>query len=81
MTQLYRPTPGTPVEELDTPCLVLDMDSLDHNMDVMASYYEGRSSKLRPHSKNHKTPALAHRQMRREAPSEAYAPPKSPRPR
>ena len=65
MTQIYRPAPGTPVEELDTPCLVLDMDSLDHNMDVMASYYEGRSSKLRPHSKNHKTPALAHRQMRR----------------
>ena len=64
MTQLYRPTPGTPVEDLETPCLVLDMDALDHNMDVMAAYYEGRSSKLRPHSKNHKTPALAHRQIR-----------------
>ena len=64
MTQLYRPVPGTPVEDLETPCLVLDMDALDHNMDVMATYYEGRSSKLRPHSKNHKTPALAHRQMR-----------------
>ena len=34
-------------------------------MDVMADYYAGQSSKLRPHSKNHKTPALAHRQMRR----------------
>ena len=64
MTQLYRPTPGTLVEDLDTPCLVLDMDALDHNMDVMATYYEGRTSKLRPHGKNHKTPALAHRQMR-----------------
>ncbi len=64
MTQLYRPAPGTPVEDLETPCLVLDMDALDHNMDVMAEYYEGRSSKLRPHSKNHKTPALAHRQIR-----------------
>ena len=65
MVQHYRPLPGTPVEDLDTPCLILDMDSLDHNMDVMADYYAGRSSKLRPHSKNHKTPALAHRQIRR----------------
>ena len=65
MEQQYRPMPGTPVEELETPCLILDMDALDHNMDVMADYYEGRDSKLRPHSKNHKTPALAHRQIRR----------------
>ncbi len=60
-----RLAPGTPVEELDTPCLVLDMDALDNNMDVMANYYQGRSAKLRPHSKNHRTPALAHRQMQR----------------
>ena len=65
MDQQYRPSPGTPVAELDTPCLILDMDALDHNMDVMAAYYAGRTSKLRPHSKNHKTPALAHRQIRR----------------
>ena len=65
MQQNNRPLPGTPVEELDTPCLILDMDALDNNMDVMADYYASRSSKLRPHSKNHKTPALAHRQIRR----------------
>jgi 3-hydroxy-D-aspartate aldolase len=41
------------------------MDALDNNMDVIANYYAGRESKLRPHSKNHKTPALAQRQMRR----------------
>ena len=65
MDQHYRPLPGTPVDELDTPCLILDMDALDNNMDVIAGYYAGQASKLRPHSKNHKTPALAHRQMRR----------------
>ncbi|MCY4366703.1 MAG: alanine racemase [Chloroflexi bacterium] len=65
MHDLYRPKPGTPVEDLDTPCLVLDMDALDHNMDVMAGFYEGRHSKLRGHSKNHKTPAIAMRQIRR----------------
>ena len=65
MEQHYRPLPGTPVEELDTPCLVLDMDALDHNMGVMADFYQDRDSKLRGHSKNHKTPALALRQIRR----------------
>ena len=65
MDQHYRPMPGTPVAELDTPCLILDMDSLDHNMDVIAGNYAGQPSKLRGHSKNHKTPALAHRQIRR----------------
>lgn len=64
MDQNYRPLPGTPIGELDTPCLILDMDSLDHNMGVMASYYEDKSSKLRGHSKNHKSPALALRQIR-----------------
>jgi 3-hydroxy-D-aspartate aldolase len=61
----YRPPIGTSAADLDTPCLVLDLDALDHNMGVMADYYEGRSAKLRGHSKNHKTPALALRQIRR----------------
>ena len=65
MDQTYRPAPGTPIEELDTPCLILDMEAIDNNMDVMANFYAGQSSKLRPHGKNHKTPALAHRQIRR----------------
>jgi 3-hydroxy-D-aspartate aldolase len=65
MDQQYRPQIGTPIEELDTPCLILDMDALDHNMGVMAEYYQERGSKLRGHSKNHKTPALALRQIRR----------------
>ena len=53
------------MEDLDTPCLVIDMDDLDHNMAVIADTYEGRSTKLRGHAKNHKTPAIAHRQIRR----------------
>ncbi len=65
MDEIYRPQPGTPMEELDTPCLVIDMDALDHNMDVIADCYERRSSKLRGHAKNHKTPAIAHRQIQR----------------
>ena len=65
MDQRYRPAPGTPVEDLDTPCLILDLEALDHNMDIMAGFYAGQSSKLRGHAKNHKTPAIALRQIRR----------------
>ena len=65
MQQEYESQPGTPIAQLDTPCLVLDMDALDHNMDVIADYYGERHSKLRGHSKNHKSPALALRQIQR----------------
>ena len=65
MNEYYRPTPGTPMEDLDTPCLIIDMDDLDNNMDVIANTYAGTRAKLRGHAKNHKTPAIAHRQIRR----------------
>ena len=65
MPQTHEPQPGTPLAQLDTPCLILDMDALDHNMDVIADYYGERHSKLRGHSKNHKSPALALRQIQR----------------
>ena len=53
MTMSYRPLIGTPISDLDTPCLVVDMDNLDHNMSVMADYYQNRNTKLRGHGKNH----------------------------
>ncbi|MEC8856275.1 MAG: alanine racemase [Chloroflexota bacterium] len=65
MNEHYRPTPGTPMDDLDTPCLIIDMDDLDNNMDVIANTYARTSAKLRGHAKNHKTPAIAHRQIRR----------------
>ena len=65
MTISYRPLIGTPMGDLDTPCLVVDMDNLDHNMSVMADYYATRNTKLRGHGKNHKTPAIALRQINR----------------
>ena len=63
MNNAYRPLIGTPMEDLETPCLIVDMDQLDHNMSVISEYYSDRETKLRGHSKNHKTPALAIRQI------------------
>ena len=51
------------VEEIDTPALLVDLDAMESNLQQMASFFAGRSCKLRPHFKNHKTPALARRQL------------------
>ena len=64
MEERYRPPVGTPVGDLDTPCLILDMVALENNMQVMADTYRDVTCKLRPHVKNHKSPTIAHMQMR-----------------
>src|SRR5262249_23147174 len=58
-----RPVPGTPVTELTTPCLVVDLDALQHNIAVVARQYRDTAVKLRPHVKNHKCPQIAHLQL------------------
>lgn len=60
----YRPPIGTPLAELDTPCLLVDLDALDHNFRVIADTYRDTTCKMRTHVKNLKTPVLAHRQIR-----------------
>jgi D-serine deaminase-like pyridoxal phosphate-dependent protein len=58
---------GRPVEDLDTPALVLDIDIAQRNIDRMADFFAGKHCKLRPHFKNHKCPQLMKRQLVREA--------------
>ncbi len=60
----YRPSIGTPLADLDTPCLLVDLDALDHNFGVIADTYRDTVCKMRTHVKNLKTPVLAHRQIR-----------------
>jgi 3-hydroxy-D-aspartate aldolase len=59
----YRPAAGTPVSDLDTPCLVLDLDVLEANYGVIAKAYGGPGPKMRQHAKNLKAPVLARMQM------------------
>ncbi|MAO89530.1 MAG: hypothetical protein CL880_03210 [Dehalococcoidia bacterium] len=61
----YRPSVGTKISELDTPCLILDLDALDHNFDRMSETFKDTKVKLREHTKNIKSPALAHMQIRK----------------
>ena len=54
---------GRPVDELVTPCLVIDEEALAENLSRMAGYFAGRPSRLRPHFKSHKCVTLARRQL------------------
>ncbi|OGV51059.1 MAG: hypothetical protein A2017_12795 [Lentisphaerae bacterium GWF2_44_16] len=49
--------------ELDTPCLVIDIDKLDENIKKMQDFASASGKKLRPHAKTHKCTTLAKRQL------------------
>ncbi|GHU03836.1 alanine racemase [Betaproteobacteria bacterium] len=51
------------LEQLETPALILDLDSFDVNMQIMKSFMESSGLALRPHYKSHKCPAIAQRQI------------------
>ena len=57
------PRIGRPLEDLDTPTLLLDRAASDRNLARMAAFFRDRSAKLRPHFKNHKCVTLAKRQL------------------
>jgi 3-hydroxy-D-aspartate aldolase len=61
---MYRPLAGTRIEDLDTPCLLIDLDALEHNFRQVADIYRDSACKMRTHIKNLKSPILAHMQMR-----------------
>ena len=58
--------PGTPVEELDTPAFVIDLDALDSNIETVHSFFRGQDSGLRPHVEAHRSPAIASMQLASE---------------
>lgn len=60
---IYRPLPGTPVTELDTPCLLIDIDVVEKNFEKIAETYRDTHTKMRQHIKNIKSPRLAKVQM------------------
>ena len=60
----YRPAVGTSIEELDTPCLLIEMEALEHNYRFVAETYKDSQCKMRAHVKNTKSPIVAHLQIR-----------------
>ena len=58
-----RPTAGMQLNDLETPCLVVDLDALDNNYNFIGDIYKDTSCKMRQHAKNVKSPILLQRQF------------------
>jgi 3-hydroxy-D-aspartate aldolase len=50
---------GAPIDEIDTPALVLDLDAFEQNLERMAGFARAAGVRLRPHAKTHKCPTIA----------------------
>ena len=59
--------PGMHEQDIDTPALLLDLDAFEGNLDRMAALLAPTGAKLRAHAKTHKSPVIAHQQLRRGA--------------
>ena len=55
---------GRRLAEIETPAAVVDYDILCRNIERMADLAKRTGVKLRPHTKTHKCPAVAHLQGR-----------------
>jgi D-serine deaminase-like pyridoxal phosphate-dependent protein len=51
------------IADLETPAVIVDLDVMDRNLSRMADYCRKHQLLLRPHTKSHKIPELAKRQI------------------
>ena len=49
--------------DLPTPALVVDLDAMEGNLRKMAEFYRDKKAGIRPHTKTHKCPIIAKKQM------------------
>src|SRR4051812_41271645 len=47
---------GMPLADVDTPCLMLELDPFERNLQRLPDSLRGNSIRLRPHAKSHKCP-------------------------
>ncbi len=52
-----------PYPDLDTPCLLVDLDVLERNLAQMQQVADAAGVRLRPHTKTHKCPPIARMQL------------------
>ena len=56
-----------PLDQLDTPSLLVDLDVMEENLGKMQNFATQNRVNLRPHTKAHKVPEIALQQIRRGA--------------
>jgi len=49
----YRPLPGTLLDDVDTPSLIIDLDALDYNLQAISDLYKDTECKMRQHTKKY----------------------------
>ncbi len=54
---------GMVFDEIDTPCLIVDLDAMERNIATMARFAAARGVRLRAHAKTHKSPEIARLQI------------------
>ena len=59
---IFQPA-GTPVEDLDTPALVVDLDLMERNIQTYHGYFAGTPVTVRPVITSHLCPQVARRQL------------------
>ncbi len=59
----YIPLPGTPIEELDTPCIIVDLDIAEANIAKLQAAANEMGVSVRPHFKTTKSPYWASKQI------------------
>ena len=59
---IFQPV-GTPVDELDTPALVVDLDLMERNIQTYHGYFAGSGATVRPVVTSHLCPQVARRQL------------------
>ncbi len=56
--------PGERVQDLDTPCVVIDLDRMERNLRDWQSWMDARNVRLRVHIKTHKVPEIGVAQIK-----------------
>src|SRR5258705_10692591 len=54
---------GMALAEVDTPALLIDLDAFERNLQRMGDFVRSAGVRLRPHSKTHKSPDIAGKQI------------------
>jgi D-serine deaminase-like pyridoxal phosphate-dependent protein len=57
------PTAGVRASDLDTPAILIDLDIMERNLRKLSEYSREHGFRVRPHTKTHKIPALARKQI------------------
>jgi D-serine deaminase-like pyridoxal phosphate-dependent protein len=57
------PPAAVRVSDLDTPAILIDLDIMERNLQKLADYGRQHGLRVRPHTKTHKIPALARKQI------------------